>query len=124
MTSKNSSVVRNFGTTVFIFIVLLIPFLVSSEPMPWGIIIKDSKCSKFWSGDEYVSYTAPNGWMPYYPDKNRKIVLNDRICKFERLKENECCEALGYKYVDVHMKKECGPATPWYKCLLEKIFGD
>ncbi len=89
--------------TIYYLSILLFIDVARAEPQPWGIIIKGSQCAKFWAGDECSYYKVPKGWTEKYGDY---IKVNGKQCNFLVGHEKECCEKLGFKFVDLKLEKD------------------
>jgi hypothetical protein len=74
-------------------------------PMPWGLALNHSteECGGFWGGDEYGSFSLPEGWDVYYPDTDNLIHTPVGSCTFYASRHYEaaesCCDELPYTYV-------------------------
>ncbi|MFZ6027019.1 MAG: hypothetical protein ACOYYS_04820 [Chloroflexota bacterium] len=84
----------------------LIVFGILLAPAPWGIAIhaEMQQCAGYWAGDEYFTYTLPDGWQAYYPDEHGLIHTPAGMCRWERddwaQRAETCCKELGYAYFD------------------------
>ena len=80
---------------------------VQAAPAPRGIALNQEsrECAGFWPGDEFVVYTLPEHWQPYFPEYDPKtgmttLVTERGACDYKRTGDEEkCCKELGYKYV-------------------------
>jgi len=93
-----------------ISIVFTVIFLV---PAPYGIAInyQTKECAGYWSGDEFITYTLPNGWKAYYPDDNGLIQTEIGACQFWFVPDDfgeNCCKQLGLAYISNSIGEERG----------------
>ena len=91
---------------IILVTLLTIPYLMSAEPLPWGIAInpETEQCTGFWGGDEFTAYELPNGWVDYYPTagENNSVIIQTEYgkCNFVRYKYEECCNEIGLDYIE------------------------
>ncbi len=98
---------KNILAVVLFSGLILTVSLVHAAPAPRGIALnhESRECAGFWPGDEFVIYTLPEHWKPYFPEYNPKtgittLVTDRGVCDYKRTGDEEkCCKELGYKYV-------------------------
>ena len=82
-------------------------------PAPYGIAInyQTKECAGYWAGDEFVTYTLPDGWEAYYAGDNGLIQTEIGACQFNSIPNDfgeNCCKQLGLTYVSNSLGKERG----------------
>ncbi len=92
----------------FLLIITLFVLVGTAQaaPAPWGMAINEDteECAGYWSGDEFSSFSLPEGWTTYFPKACESsyfcIETAYGVCKdFFSGKEEECCEQLGLSYI-------------------------
>jgi hypothetical protein len=84
---------------------ILFSLITLFAPMPWGLALnhKTEECAGFWGGDEYGSFSLPEGWDVYYPEADNLVHTPIGSCTFYASHRYEaaesCCDKLPYSYV-------------------------
>lgn len=66
---------------------------------------KSKECARYWAGNECSKAIVPEGWkasLPVRDDKSQKleIAMNGKTCAWKVKRSKECCEALGFTYLE------------------------
>ena len=103
---------------------LFLSNVVFAIAMPVGIALnhETKECAGYWGGDEFSTYTLPNGWKDYYPNYSEhketgKLVIKTEIgncnisAEIEKRNNEDCCNQLGYTFVAQNIGK--AKITEW-----------
>lgn len=84
-------------TTIGIFLLLISYSYAAPAPRYIAVNDKLNLCGEYWPGDEFTQNEIPSDWRivekdNFYPEECESLEYSNF--------NNDCCELIGYKYVD------------------------